>query len=54
MVSKTAYRIIKKAVILRIEHGEEVNEVIASYNKLSDKQKAQMLEELVEEGIVER
>lgn len=53
MVSKAAYRIIKKAVIIRINQGEEVNEVIASYTKLSDKQKAQMLEELIEEGIVE-
>ena len=53
MVSNAAYRIIKKAVILRINQGEEVNEVIASYPKLSDKQKAQMLMELVEEGYIE-
>ena len=53
MVSAASYRIIKKAVILRIKHGEEVSEVIESYPKLSDKQKAQMLVELAEEGYVE-
>lgn len=52
MVSTAAYRIIKKAVILRIKHGEEVISVIESYPKLSDKQKAQMLNELAEEGYI--
>lgn len=52
MVSNLTYKTIKKAVIIRIKRGEEVSEVIASYPKLSDKQKAQMLLELVEEGIV--
>lgn len=53
MVSKASYKIIKKAVIIRINQGEEVNEVINSYPKLSDKQKAQLLLELIEEGIIE-
>lgn len=52
MVSTAAYRIIKKAVILRIQHGEEVIAVIDSYPKLSDKQKAQMLTELANEGYI--
>lgn len=50
MVSAASYRIIKKAVIIRIGQGEDVNEVIASYPKLSDKQKAQLLTELADEG----
>ncbi len=52
MVTKTAYKIIKKAVILRIKHGEDAVEVIDSYPKLSDTQRAQMLLELEEEGYI--
>ena len=52
MVTKAAYKIIKKAVILRINHGEDVVEVIDSYPKLSDSQRAQMLLELEEEGYI--
>lgn len=52
-VSKSQYKIIKKAVIIRVNRGEDVNEVIASYPKLSDVQKADMLIELVDEGIIE-
>lgn len=52
MVSALTYKTIKKAVIIRVKRGEDVNEVINSYPKLSDKQKAQMLLELIEEGIV--
>lgn len=52
MVSALTYKTIKKAVIIRVRRGEDVNEVINSYPKLSDKQKAQMLLELIEEGIV--
>ena len=53
MVTPSAYKIIKKAVIIRIKRGEDVTEVIASYPKLSDAQKAQLLVELVEEGYVQ-
>lgn len=53
MVSKASYRIIKKAVIIRVNQGEDANEVIASYPKLSDSQKAQLLVELIEEGVIE-
>lgn len=52
MVTNTAYKIIKKAVILRIKRGENVIEVIDSYPKLSDTQRAQMLVELEEEGYI--
>lgn len=52
MVTTAAYKIIKKAVILRIKHGEDVVEVIDSYPKLSDVQRAQMLVELQEEGYI--
>ena len=51
-VSKSQYKIIKKAVIIRIKRGENVNEVIDSYPKLSDVQKAQMIVELTEEGYI--
>ena len=53
MVSALTYKTIKKAVIIRIKRGEEFNEVIESYPKLSDKQRAQMFIELVEEGYIE-
>lgn len=52
MVSNAAYKIIKKAVILRIKHGEDAIEVIDSYPKLSDSQRARMLVELEEEGYI--
>lgn len=52
MVSNAAYKIIKKAVILRIKHGEEIIEVIDSYPKLSDSQRARMLLELEEQGLI--
>lgn len=53
MVTPSAYKIIKKAVILRIKRGEDVVDVIDSYPKLSDTQRAQMLLELEEEGYVD-
>lgn len=45
-VSSAAYRIIKKAVAIRVASGEDIDEVIASYPKLSDEQAAQLKEEL--------
>lgn len=53
MVTPVAYKIIKKAVILRISRGEDVIEILDSYPKLSDTQRAKMLVELAEEGIIE-
>lgn len=52
MVSALTYKTIKKAVIIRLKRGEEFNVIIESYPKLSDKQKAQMLVELTEEGYI--
>ena len=52
-VSKAQYKVIKKAVIIRVKRGEDVNEAIADYPKLSDVQKADMLIELVDEGIIQ-
>lgn len=52
MVTPSAYKIIKRAVILRINRGEDPVEVIDSYPKLSDTQRAQMLLELEEEGYI--
>lgn len=52
MVTPSAYKIIKKAVILRIKRGEDAVDVIDSYPKLSDTQRAQMLLELEEEGYI--
>ena len=53
MVSALTYKTIKKAVIIRLKRGEEFNEIIISYPKLSDKQRAQMFIELVGEGYIE-
>ena len=52
MVTPAAYKIIKKAVILRVKRGEDAVEVINDYPKLSDTQRAQMLLELEEEGYI--
>lgn len=52
MVTAMAYKIIKKAVILRIKRGEDAIEVINDYPKLSDTQRAKMLLELKEEGYI--
>ena len=46
MVSNAAYRIIKKAVALRVKNGEVLEEVVEEYTKLSEEQKAQIIEEL--------
>lgn len=52
MVTSAAYRIIKKAVILRVKRGENAVDVINDYPKLSDTQRAKMLLELEEEGYI--
>ena len=51
-VSQLVYKTIKKAVIIRVKRGEDVYEILESYPKLSEAQKAQMVEELIEEGII--
>lgn len=52
MVSALTYKTIKKAVIIRLTRGEDFNDIIVSYPKLSDGQKAQMLVELTEAGYI--
>lgn len=52
MVSNLAYKIIKKAVIIRVREGEDAYEVVASYTKLSSQQQEQMIAELIQEGII--
>lgn len=47
MVSDMAYKIIKRAIILRVQSGEDsVENLLSIYTKLSDEQAKQMLEEL--------
>ena len=48
MVSQAAYRIIKRAAILRLNQGEDPQEIVDSYTKLSSEQKEQLLSELQE------
>ena len=48
-VSKSAFKIIKKAVEIRISRGEEIHEVVDSYPRLSDEQKQQIIDELAPE-----
>ena len=48
MVSELAYRVIKKAAILRINNGEEIADVVNSYTKLSFEQQEQLFNELAE------
>lgn len=45
-VSKSAFKIIKRAVEIRISRGEEIHEVVNSYPRLSDEQKQQIIDEL--------
>lgn len=44
-----ALRIIKRAAINRIKAGEDIDEVLAYYTKLSDEERATMRTEIIEE-----
>jgi hypothetical protein len=46
MVTRTAYSIIKKAAIIRVKRGEDIETVVNSYPKLSGEQKIQLTNEL--------
>ena len=50
-VTQTAYNIIKKAIIIRIKRGEDINNIIESYPKLTNEQTEQLLNELQTEVI---
>ena len=53
MVTNTAYKIIKKAIIIRIKKDEEsLENILDSYPKLSAGQRTQMTEELIQEGYI--
>lgn len=51
-VSENVYRVVKKAVKIRIARGEDPYEVIASYPKLSEEQSARLTQELIEEDVI--
>lgn len=44
-VSALAFKIIKKAVKIRLDRGETLDEIVASYTKLSQSQADEVLEE---------
>jgi len=52
MVTNIAYKIIKKAAIVRLKKGENIEDILDSYPKLSAGQRAQMIEELIQEGYI--
>lgn len=52
MVTASAYKIIKKAVILRLKRGESIEEILPSYPKLSAAQVEQLIQELIDEGYI--
>lgn len=47
-ISDASYRIIKKAIALRLSRGEELSNILESYPKLSEEQKEQLLSEFSE------
>ena len=53
MVTATAYKIIKKAVIVRLKRGEDIETILDSYPKLSSAQRTQMVQELTDEGYIQ-
>lgn len=44
-VSSLAFKIIKKAVKIRLDRGEELEEIVKSYTKLSQAQADELLED---------
>lgn len=46
MVSKAVYKVVARAAEIRIERGEDPNEVVESYVKLSPEQKKQLRKDL--------
>lgn len=47
-ISPLAFKIIKKAVKIRINRGEELEEIVESYTKLSQAQADELLEDFKE------
>lgn len=48
-VSKVALRIIERAVKIRVDQGENLDEILLSYPKLSDEQINELREKLKEQ-----
>lgn len=46
MVSSAVYKIVLKAAKIRVDNGEDMKEVVESYNKLSQEQQKQLLNDL--------
>lgn len=44
VVSKMAFKIVKSAVRIRLERGEELEDILASYPKLSAEQTVELRE----------
>lgn len=53
MVSEAAFKITKKACIIKIERGEDGYEVVAYYTKLSEGQRTRLIKELLDEGYLQ-
>lgn len=49
MVKENVYRIIERAVALRVAKGEDVDEVVDSYTRLSDEQNKKLKEKFSSE-----
>lgn len=47
-VSNTAFRIIRKAVAIRVKNGEQVKDIVEDYPKLSPEQKQALIDEFSE------
>lgn len=41
-----AYRIVKRAIVTRVEKGEDVETVVRHYTKLSEQQMQELIDEL--------
>lgn len=48
MVKENVYRIIERAVALRLANGEDLDTVVDSYTKLSDEQNKKLKEKFAE------
>lgn len=50
MLSKTAFNITYKACLIRVREGEDINEIIEDYSKLSDEQKSELIAKIESEA----
>lgn len=52
-ISNSAYKIVLRAAQIRISRGEDGYEVVASYSKLSDDQRDQLIKDLIDSGYLQ-